>query len=138
MGVSVLVAMTALAITRTLPGPKVLSGFSNPTVWLIFTAFLFSRAVIATGFGMRVAYLFIRKFGHSALTLGYSIAAADVVLAPFVPSDTARGGSIIYPITRSLAQAFGSEPGPTASRLGSFLMLVGYHTTYTASAMFLT
>lgn len=138
MGVSVVVAMTLLALTRTLPPAKVLSGFSNQTVWLIFTAFLFSRAVIATGFGMRVAYLFIRKFGHSALTLGYSIAAADVVLAPFVPSDTARGGGIIYPITRSLAQAFGSEPGPTASRLGSFLMLVGYHTTYTASAMFLT
>jgi DASS family divalent anion:Na+ symporter len=87
---------------------------------------------------MRIAYLFIRRFGHSALTLGYSIAAADVVLAPFVPSDTARGGGIIYPITRSLAQVFGSEPGATAARLGSYLMLVGYHTTYTASAMFLT
>lgn len=138
MGVSVVVAMTVLALTRTLPPAKILSGFSNQTVWLIFTAFLFSRAVITTGFGMRVAYLFIRRFGHSALTLGYSIAAADVVLAPFVPSDTARGGGIIYPITRSLAQAFGSEPGPTAGRLGSFLVLVGYHTTYTASAMFLT
>src|SRR5207247_4842884 len=53
-------------------------------------------------------------------------------------SDTARGGGIIFPIVRSLAQVFGSEPGPTARRLGCFLMLVGYHTTYTASAMFLT
>lgn len=138
MGASVLVAMTVLALTRTVPPTKVLSGFSNTTVWLIFTAFLFARAVTATGFGLRVAYLFIRRFGHSSLTLGYSIAAADAVLGPFVPSDTARGGGIIYPIARSLAQAFDSEPGPSARRLGSFLMLVGFHTTYVASAMFLT
>ena len=87
---------------------------------------------------MRLAYFFIRRFGHSALTLGYSIAASDLVLAPFVPSDTARGGGIIYPITRSLAQVFHSEPGPTAGRLGAFLILVGYHATYTSSGMFLT
>jgi DASS family divalent anion:Na+ symporter len=138
MGVSVVLAMTTLVLTGTLPGTKVLSGFSNPTVWLIFTAFLFARSVTATGFGMRIAYLFIRRFGYSALTLGYSVAAADVALAPFIPSDTARGGGIIYPITRSLAQVFESEPGPTAGRIGAFLMLVGFHATYTASAMFLT
>jgi DASS family divalent anion:Na+ symporter len=138
MGASVLVAMTALVLTNTLSGIKVLSGFSNATVWLIFTAFLFARAVTATGFGLRVAYLFIRRFGHSALTLGYSVAASDFVLAPFVPSDTARGGGIIYPIVRSLAEAFESRPGPTAGRIGSFLILVGFHSTYVASAMFLT
>ncbi len=139
MGVSVVVAMTVLALTRTLEPPKIiLSGFGNQTVWLVFSAFLFSRAVAVTRFGLRVAYLFIRRFGHSALTLAYSIVATDVVLAPFVPSDTARGGGIVYPIVRSLAQAFKSEPGPTAGRIGSYLILVGFYATYTASAMFLT
>ncbi len=138
MGVSVLLAMTILVLTNTLPGTKVLSGFSNATVWLIFTAFLFARAITATGFGLRIAYLFVRRFGHSALTLGYSVAASDLALAPFIPSDTARGGGVIYPIARSLAQVFGSEPGPTAGRIGAFLMLIGFHSTYTTSAMFLT
>jgi DASS family divalent anion:Na+ symporter len=138
MGVSVVVAMTTLVLTATLPGAKVLSGFSNATVWLIFTAFLFARAITATGFGLRIAYLFVRRFGHSALTLGYSVAASDLALAPFIPSDTARGGGVIYPIARSLAQVFGSEPGPTAGRIGAFLMLIGFHTTYATSAMFLT
>ena len=138
MGVSVVIAMTLLVLTRTLPAEKVLSGFSNPTVWLVFTAFLFARAVITTGLGLRIAYLFIRRFGHSALTLAYSLVAADVVLAPFVPSDTARGGGVVYPITRSLCEALESEPGPTANRIGTFLTLVSFHATYTASAMFLT
>jgi len=138
MGVSVLVAMTLLALTHTLTPAAVLAGFGNVVVWLIFTAFLFSRAVTATGFGMRVAYVFVRQFGRSPLMLGYSVAAAGVVLSPFIPSDTARGGGIVFPITRSLAQAFDSEPGPTARRLGFFLMLVAFHTNYAASAMFLT
>lgn len=138
MGVSVVLAMTLLAVTGTLTPAKTLSGFSNVTVWLIFTAFLFSRAFTATGFGLRVGYLFIRQFGRTPLSLGYSIAMADLVLAPFIPSDTARGGGVVFPITRSVAAIFGSEPGPTARRIGTYLVLVSFHATYTASAMFLT
>ena len=138
MGVSALSAMTLLALTGTLAPVKVLSGFSNLTVWLVFSAFLFARAVTVTRVGQRIAYLFIRRFGRSPLSLGFSLAATDVALAPFVPSDTARGGGIMYPITRSVAEASGSTPGPTAGRLGAFLMLVSFHATYTASGMFLT
>jgi divalent anion:Na+ symporter, DASS family len=138
MGVSALTAMTLLALTGTLPPPRVLAGFSNLTVWLVFSAFLFARAVTVTRLGQRIAYYFIHRFGRTPLTLGYSLAASDVVLAPFVPSDTARGGGIMFPVTRSVAEAAGSEPGPTADRLGAFLLLVGFHATYTASAMFLT
>jgi DASS family divalent anion:Na+ symporter len=138
MGVSALLGMTLLALTRTLPPARVLAGFSNLTVWLVFSAFLFARAVTVTRLGLRVAYFFIDRFGKTSLTLGYSLAASDVVLAPFVPSDTARGGGIMYPVTRSVAEAAGSEPGATAERLGAFLMLVSFHATYTASGMFLT
>jgi DASS family divalent anion:Na+ symporter len=138
MGASVLVAMTLLALTGTLAPAKVLSGFGNITVWLIFVAFLFGRAFTVTGLGKRVGYLFVRRFARSPLSLGYSLAAADLVLAPFIPSDTARGGSVIFPVTRSVASALGSEPGPTAGRIGSYLVLASFHTCYTASAMFLT
>jgi DASS family divalent anion:Na+ symporter len=138
MGVSALTAMTLLAVTGVVPPTRVLRGFSNLTVWLVFSAFLFARAVTVTRLGQRIAFLFINRFGKSTLSLGYSLVAADVALAPFVPSDTARGGSIMYPITRSLAEAAGSSPGPTASRLGAFLMLASFHATYTASGMFLT
>ncbi len=138
MGVSVVVAVTLLELTQTLSPAKALSGFSNVTVWLVFTAFLFSRAFTQTGFGTRVGYLFILRFARSPLSLGYSVAAADLTLAPFIPSDTARGGGVIYPIVRSVATDFGSEPGPTARRMGAFLTLVAFHSTYTASGMFLT
>jgi len=138
MGVSTLIAVTLLALTRTVEMDRIFSGYANPTVWLIFTAFLFARAVTGTRFGMRVAYTFIRRFGRRSLTLGYSIAGSDLVLAPFIPSDTARGGGIICPIVESIATAMKCEPGGKNNDFGAFLTLVGFHTTYTASAMFLT
>lgn len=138
MGVSALTAMTLLAITGTLPPARVLSGFANLTVWLVFAAFLFARAVTATRLGQRLAYFFIERLGRNTLSLGYALAGADLLMAPFVPSDTARSGGVMFPIAKSVAEAAGSTPGPTAGVLGTFLMLVGFHSTYTASAMFLT
>lgn len=138
MGVSVLLATTLLVLTGTLSPEKALSGFGNTTAWLVFSAFLFARAIHATRLGVRVAYFFISSFGHTSLTLGYSVAISDLVLAPVVPSDTARGGGIMAPIVRSLAKALDSEPGASANRIGAYLTLVGFHCTYVASAMFLT
>ena len=138
MGVSVIIAMTLLAVTGTVPANRVLLGFSNQTVWLIFSAYLFARAIGSTGLGMRVAYVLIRSFATTPLRLGYAVVSAGMLVAPFVPSDTARGGGVVFPVTHSLALAFGSEPGPTARRIGSFLMLVCFHGNYLASAVFLT
>lgn len=138
MGVSVLLAMTLLALTGTVPANRVLLGFSNQTVWLIFSAYLFARAIAGTGLGQRVAYNLIARFATTPLRLAYAVVSAGMIVAPFVPSDTARGGGVVFPVTRSLALAFGSEPGPTARRIGSYLMLVCFHGNYLASAVFLT
>jgi divalent anion:Na+ symporter, DASS family len=138
MGVSVLIAMTLLALTGTVPANRVLLGFSNQTVWLIFSAYLFARAIGTTGLGMRVAYMLIRRFATTPLRLAYAVVSAGMLVAPFVPSDTARGGGVVFPVTRSLALAFASEPGPTAGKIGSFLMLTGFHGNYLASGVFLT
>lgn len=138
MGASVLLAMTLLVLTKTLSPARALAGFSIQQVWMIFSAFIFARAMMLTGLGQRVAYILISTFGKNSLALGYCLAATNLVIAPFVPSDTGRGGGLIYPIARSLAAAFDSEPGPTANRIGAFLMLVGFHSTYLTSAMFLT
>jgi DASS family divalent anion:Na+ symporter len=138
MGVSVLLATTVLLLTRTLPTDTVLAGFGNATAWLVFCAFLFARAVTNSQLGERIAYVFISRFGRTSLTLGYSIAISNLVLAAIVPSDTARGGGVMAPLVRSLARVLDSEPGESAHRIGAYLTLVGFHTTYAASAMFLT
>ena len=115
-----------------------LSGYGNVTVWLILAAFLFARGLVVTRLGERIAYGIVKRVGASALGLGYSIVLADLVMAPMTASNTARAGGILFPITLNVARVFGSEPGPTAARIGSFLMLALYHGDLVVSAMFLT
>jgi DASS family divalent anion:Na+ symporter len=64
--------------------------------------------------------------------------ATDALLAPIVPSNSARAGGIVFPVARSLAEAYDSTPGPTARRLGAFLMVTVYQCDVIACAMFLT
>jgi DASS family divalent anion:Na+ symporter len=55
-----------------------------------------------------------------------------------IPSTGARSGGIIFPIAKSLAEAYESRPGPTARRLGGFLMTSVYQCNVIVCAMFLT
>ena len=116
-----------------------LSGYSNPTVWLIFGAFILALGYDRTGLGQRIALLIVKKMGKNTLSLGYGIALADTILAPFIPSPTARSGGIIYPIAGDLALDYGSKPhDPTSRRVGSYLMWVAIATTCVTSSLFLT
>ena len=138
MGAIVLIGMTTTMLSETLSVGDALNGFANGTVWLIFVAFLFGRAFAKTGLGRRVAYFFIRAFGHKTLGLAYALAASDLVLAPGIPSGAARTGGVLYPIVRSLSAAFGSEPGPTAGKIGRVLHLTTYQAHGVNCAMFMT
>ena len=116
-----------------------LSGFSNATVWLIFGAFILALGYEKTGLGHRIALVIIKRMGKSTLLLGYGIALADLILAPFIPSPSARSGGIIYPIASDLALDYGSKPNDTSSRrVGSYLMWVAIMTTCVTSSLFLT
>jgi len=116
-----------------------LSGFSNATVWLIFGAFMFALGYDKTGLGRRISLLLVRKMGRRTLTLGYAVAIADTMLAPFTPSNTARSGGTIYPVIRNLPALYDSKPNdPSARRIGSYLMWVAIATTCVTSSMFLT
>src|SRR5689334_14607782 len=98
-GAVALLAITASTLFNLVPLNDALAGFSNSTVWLIVAAFLFARGIVITRLGERLAYHIIRRFGGSALRLGYSIVFADLVMAPMTPSNTARAGGILFPIT---------------------------------------
>ena len=134
----VLLAIAATVVTGVMPITEALAGYSNKAVWLVLAAFIISRALIKTGLARRIALLFIRRFGGTSLGLGYSLIATDVVLASIIPSNAARCGGVILPITRSLAEIYKSRPGATATLLGSFLMSAIYQGDVIASTMFLT
>lgn len=132
------ISITFTMLAGVLKPAEALSGFGNNTIWLIVSAFLFAKGFIKTGLGRRIAYMLIKKMGDSTLKLGYTIVLSDLIISPATPSNAARAGGIIFPIVRSLASAFDSEPGPSARRVGSFLIQAGYHGNAITSAMFMT
>lgn len=115
-----------------------LSGFSNTTVWLIFGAFMLSMGYEQSGLGRRIALYLVKILGKSTLGLGYAIALADLTIAPVTPSNTARSAGTIFPIIRNIPGLFGSEPGPTSRRIGSYIMWNAFAVTGVTSSMFLT
>ena len=137
-GAIVFLGVAALAITNTMTPREALAGYADPLVWLVLCAFFMSRGVLKTGLGRRIAYLFIRLIGKNSLGLSYALISTDALLAGFLPSNSARCGGVIFPVARSLAEAYDSRPGPTARRLGAFLLYAIYQSDVVACAMFLT
>ncbi|MBL8352003.1 MAG: DASS family sodium-coupled anion symporter [Burkholderiaceae bacterium] len=135
-----LVALTG--VTSAKPAEAVadaLSSFANPLIWLIGVAIMISRALIKTGLGSRIGYGFVALFGKRTLGIGYALALSELTIAPVTPSNTARGGAIMHPIMRSIADGFGSDPKQgTQGRIGKYLALVNYHANPITSAMFVT
>ncbi|WP_127957450.1 DASS family sodium-coupled anion symporter [Serratia microhaemolytica] len=146
IGAVSIIAIALVALTGvTNPGNSraalndALSGFSNPLIWLIGFAMMISFSLNKTGLGARIGYYFISLFGKKTLGIAYAITLAETVLAPITPSNTARGGGIIHPIMRSIADSFGSKPELNSSgKIGRYLALVNYNTNPITSAMFIT
>ena len=134
----VLLGITALPIFRVMTIGEALTGYADRVVWLVLAAFFISRGMIKTGLGRRIAFLFIKAIGKHSLGLAYALGSTEAVLATVIPSTGARSGGIIFPIAKSLAEAYESRPGPTARRLGSFLMSSVYQCNVIVCAMFLT
>ncbi|GHP71431.1 hypothetical protein JP0048_05740 [Helicobacter pylori] len=87
-----------------------LSGYANKTVWLVFVAFILGLGYEKSLLGKRIALLLIRFLGQTPLGLGYAIGLSELCLAPFIPSNSARSGGILYPIVSSIPPLMGSAP----------------------------
>ena len=138
MGVSVGAALIMVGKTPAESMRWALSGFSNDTVWLIFAATMFAAGYEATGLGRRIALLLVKALGRKTLGLGYAIAIADLVLAPFMPSNTARSGGTIFPVVKNIPGLYGSSPTDHPRKIGAYLCWTAFMTTCVTSAMFLT
>ncbi|MFC3902920.1 divalent anion:Na+ symporter, DASS family [Acinetobacter marinus] len=145
IGALALIAITLVALTGVTsdkPSQAIsdaLSSFSSPLIWLIGVAVMISRGLIKTGLGKRIAYYFISIFGKKTIGVAYSLVTAELIIAPIPPSNTARGGGIIHPIMKSIAESFHSTPEEgTEKKIGRYLAMVNYHANPITSGMFIT
>jgi L-tartrate/succinate antiporter len=115
-----------------------LSGFSNTVIWLIFAAFMFALGYKKTGLGKRISLIMIKYMGKSSLGLGYAVAFSDLILSPFMPSNTARSAGTIYPVASNIPVVFGSLPESEPRKIGAYISWVAIAATCVTSSMFLT
>jgi len=139
MGAATLTGLTFTILTKTMTFDAAFSGYKNAVPWLILVAFFIAHGFIKTGLGARVAYNFISVMGKRTLRLAYALVLTDLTLAPVIPSLTARTGGVMFPIVKSLAEAFDSTPEKNTSRkIGSYLIMVSFQCTVISASMFLT
>ncbi|WP_260483450.1 anion permease [Sphingomicrobium flavum] len=145
MAVMVLAGLLVLILTRQAGETSKealeasLSGFADTTVWLVVAAFLIAGAVIRTGLGRRLSLSLIHRLGKSPAGLAYGVGTAELVLAPVVPSNTARGGGILAPIVDAMVRTVGEgKSAAETQQLGRYLVSCGAQANLITAAMFLT
>lgn len=132
-------SMMLCILTKTLTLEECLSGFADEIVWLIILSFFISHGFIKTGLGNRIAYWLIFLLGRSTLGVAYSLVFSDLALAPVIPSVTARGGGILFPIASSLCKAYSNvSHNDLLNRNAGFLMKICFQSNVITSSIFLT
>lgn len=139
VGAWAFLGLTASIVTRTLSFGAAFSAFTNEVIWLIVISFFFARGFVKTGLGDRIATYFVKWLGRSTLGLSYGLTLSEALIAPAMPSTTARAGGVFLPIIKSLSLSAGSLPGdPSARKLGSYLVQSQFQSAGNSSALFLT
>ncbi|CAM6116585.1 unnamed protein product [Calypogeia fissa] len=139
VGAWAFVGLTVTVLTKTLSFSAAFGAFTSEVLWLIVISFFFARGFVKTGLGDRVATYFVKWLGKSTLGLSYGLTVAETLIAPAMPSTTARAGGVFLPIITSLSLAAGSKPNDKSSKkLGAFLIQTQFQACGQSSALYLT
>ncbi|QED49888.1 DASS family sodium-coupled anion symporter [Cytobacillus dafuensis] len=109
------------SVTYTSQGALKLAfgGFSSSAVGLVAGALFIAAAMEITGLHKRLALFIMSKVGTKTSSLVFGTILVSIILALFVPSATARAGTII-PILMGIVAAFSL---PKTSRLAALLII---------------
>lgn len=113
------------------------SGMTSDIVWLVFCAFHIGKAVEVSGLGKRIALHLVSLMGKTPIGLATSFCFAEFLLAPFIPSNSARGGGVIAPIVTSVIDVINAE-NVGSPELNAFLIMVAAQANLVSSSIFLT
>ncbi|MDF7672539.1 DASS family sodium-coupled anion symporter [Lactobacillus sp. ESL0701] len=117
----------------------ILSAFSNSAAWLIAMAFIMAYGISKTGLGNRIAYWMIRRFGKKSIGIGYAITGLELILGALIPSNSARTGGVVWPVTKSISESYGSKPNdPSRKKIGAYLDFMAFHANTISTALFIT
>ena len=123
VGAWAILGLTVTVVTKTLTFSAAFNAFTSEVIWLIVISFFFARGFVKTGLGDRIATYFVKWMGKSTLGLSYGLTISEALIAPAMPSTTARAGGVFLPIIKSLSLAADSKPNdPSSKKIGAYLV----------------
>jgi DASS family divalent anion:Na+ symporter len=133
------IALLLANLTGTMDVKQNFSGFSSTIPWFLFFVISLSSVITKTTLGMRLAYIFIKCFGHKITGLSYSIIFTEFFTAPILPSNTARAASIGFPLVTSISKCLAQyTSNATLNSTKTYLALLYSYSNAVCSAVFAT
>lgn len=100
----------------------VAAGFISPAVWVLIPALYFGFVLQKTGLGKRIAYLVLKSFEPSWLSMAVSWFIIGIALSALTPSITVRI-AIVMPIAVSVVEACKQAPHSKGS---AFITIIAW------------
>ncbi len=97
-----------IALFNIAPFATVFAQFSSSTMWLIISIYLLCIGLGNSGIMQRVALTILKLFPKSYKGATLSMLTTSLVLAPFLPSTTAKVG-ILTPLATEITKSYGFE-----------------------------
>lgn len=139
-GAWALLCVGAATTAGALTFEEAFAATDSQVLWLIVLAFMLAKGFEKSGLGERAAAMLVSWFGGSTRGLALSLAVGEALLAPGMPSTTARAAGIFLPVIDSVSAASGSFPNDPATRgrVGSYLVQSQLQASSHSCALFLT
>lgn len=103
-----LLCLTAIALFNIAPFATVYAQFSSTTVWLIIAIYLLCIGIGNSGIMQRIALNILKLFPKTYKGAALSMLTTSLVMAPFLPSTTAKVG-IMSPMATEITKSYGFE-----------------------------
>src|SRR5215475_13010648 len=110
------ILMMALMMVAGIRPPDALSGFSQPSWWILAAVLFYGCAMKNTGLAQRISYYILSLFPASYTGILSAFFVIGVILALGIPSMTVRT-AIMVPIAWAVVQSLGIKPGSKGSAL---------------------
>lgn len=123
---AVSVALPVLAVMFATTTPQMaLSGFSNPSWFLVLGVFAISAAISKTGLLYRLVLLLMKHFPSSYIGQTFGLAFSGLILTPVIPSSNGRV-NLASPLVLTLSEILGFKAGSPGSIGMAMACLLGF------------
>jgi di/tricarboxylate transporter len=105
-----------------MPASTVFSGFTHTAIWTLVAALYFGFVLKKTGLGHRIAFMILKLFRPTYVSMILAWAVIGIALSLLTPSMTVRV-AIMMPIAVNCCELCGLKPG---SKGNSLILLTAF------------